>query len=240
MSSDFEKSAFGKYCYPSNNKKPILIYGIGELARMAYQYFSEDSPYTVAGFISDKEYLPKDKSAFGLEITDAEQIGFKILPEDYQIFVAFSGANLSYPRSNKVTELASLGFTLPSYVSSYAFLASDARIGTNVMIFEHNTIQSEVKIEDSAIIWSGNHIGHQSRIGVGCFLSSHVCIGGRTEVGNNSYLGMNSTVRDQLVIGPNSVIGANSYVSKDFPGNGVAFGSPAKLIPSIDPFKAIN
>lgn len=240
MASDFEKSGFGKYLYPNYSEKPLLIYGIGELARIALQYFSEDSPYTVAGFISDKEFLPKEKNAFGLQVIDAQQIGSKILPENYQIFVAFSGTNLSYPRSNKVVELSGLGFTLPSYVSSYAFFAPDAHIGSNVMIFEHNTIQSEVKIENSSIIWSGNHIGHQTRIGVGCFLSSHVCIGGRTEIGNNSYFGMNSTVRDQLVIGPNSVIGANSYVNKNFPGNGVAFGSPAKLIPSIDPFGAVN
>jgi sugar O-acyltransferase (sialic acid O-acetyltransferase NeuD family) len=240
MKSDFHTSSFGKYQYPNHIDMPLLIYGVGELARIALQYFSEDSPYTVTGFISDKDFLPKDNIAFGLQVIDAQQIGSTVLPENHNIFVAFSGANLSYPRSNKVAELASLGFTLPSYVSSYAFIASDANIGSNVMIFEHNTIQSEVLIEDSSIIWSGNHIGHQSRIGIGCFISSHVCIGGRTEVGNNSYFGMNSTVRDQLVIGPNSVIGANSYVSKNFPGNGVAFGSPAKLIPSIDPFKAIN
>jgi sugar O-acyltransferase (sialic acid O-acetyltransferase NeuD family) len=240
MRSEFETLNFGRYRYPSSCEKPLLIYGIGELARIALQYFSEDSPYTVAGFISDKEFFPKENSLFGLQVIDAQQIGSTVLPENHNIFVAFSGANLSYPRSNKVAELANLGFTLPSYVSSYAFTASDAYIGSNVMIFEHNTIQSEVRIEDSSIIWSGNHIGHQSRIGVGCFLSSHVCIGGRTEVGNNSYFGMNSTVRDQLVIGPNSVIGANSYVSKNFPGNGVAFGSPAKLIPSIDPFGAVN
>ena len=59
-------------------------------------------------------------------------------------------------------------------------------------------------------------------------------------MGNNSYFGMNSTVRDKLVIGPNSVIGSNSYVSKNFLGNGVAFGTPAKLVPSIDPFKSVN
>ena len=240
MDSDFHKPAFGKFTYPNHGDKPLLIYGIGELARIALKYFSDDSPYSVSGFISDSEFLPRDLMALGLKVIDAREIGSSVLPEDYNIFVAFSGVSLSYPRSNKVTELARLGFTLPSYVSSYAFIASDARIGSNVMIFEHNTIQSEVTIEDSTIVWSGNHIGHQTSIGIGCFISSHVCIGGRTKVGNNSYFGMNSTVRDQLTIGPNSVIGSNSYVSKNFPGNGVAFGNPAKLVPSIDPFKAVN
>jgi sugar O-acyltransferase (sialic acid O-acetyltransferase NeuD family) len=240
MKNDFRKPTFGKYHYPDFQDKPLLIYGIGELARIALQYFSEDSPYSVSGFISDAEFRTSDDTAFGLKVINADEIGSTVTPENYNIFVAFSGVNLSYPRSNKVAELADLGFTLPSYVSSYAFCAPDSGIGSNVMIFEHNTIQSEVTIEDSSILWSGNHIGHQTRIAKGCFVSSHVCIGGRTNVGNNSYFGMNSTVRDQLNIGPNSVIGSNSYVNKDFPGNGVAFGSPAKLIPSLDPFKAVN
>jgi sugar O-acyltransferase (sialic acid O-acetyltransferase NeuD family) len=240
MKSEFAKSGFGKYRYPEFEDKPLLIYGVGELARLALQYFSEDSPYSVTGFIADTQFRKKDGSAFGLRVIGAEEICATVRPEDYNIFVAFSGTNLSYPRSNKVTQLANLGFNLPSYVSSYAFCAPDASIGSNVMIFENNTIQSEVTIADSAILWSGNHVGHQTKIGKGCFISSHVCIGGRTEIGNNSYLGMNSTVRDQLTIGPNSVIGSNSYVNKDFPGNGVAFGSPAKLAPSLDPFKAVN
>ena len=240
MNRDFHKPVFGKFTYPNHGDKPILIYGIGEIARIAFEYFSEDSPYSVSGFIADSEFIPRDSMVFGLKVIDAREIGLSVNPEDYNIFVAFSGVSLSYPRSNKVTELARLGFTLPSYVSSYAFIASDACIGSNVMIFEHNTIQSEVTIEDSTIVWSGNHIGHQTSIGTGCFITSHVCIGGRTRVGNNSYFGMNSTVRDKLVIGPNSVIGSNSYVSKNFLGNGVAFGTPAKLVPSIDPFKSVN
>jgi acetyltransferase-like isoleucine patch superfamily enzyme len=51
---------------------------------------------------------------------------------------------------------------------------------------------------------------------------------------------MNSTVRDQVTIGENTVVGANSYVHKDFEGNAVLFGVPAKKLPSSDPMKAIN
>jgi sugar O-acyltransferase (sialic acid O-acetyltransferase NeuD family) len=243
--NNFETSAsikfgFGKFEYDTSDERPILIYGIGELGRLALQYFSSDSPYVVAGFLCDPEFMPVDKKANGLDVYDSRELGTKFLPETHRIFVAFSGVNLSYPRSNKVQELKEMGYTLPSYVSSFAFIAPDAVVGSNVLIFEHNTIQSEVIIEDSSILWSGNHIGHQTKICSGSFISSHVCIGGRTVVGNNSYLGMNSTVRDQIVLGSNSVVGSNSYVNKNFEGNGVVFGSPAKLIPTIDPFKAVN
>jgi sugar O-acyltransferase (sialic acid O-acetyltransferase NeuD family) len=239
-SPEINSADFGKYKYDTLDERPILIYGIGELGRLAFQYFSSDSPFIVEGFLCDSEFMPDDKKAYGLDVYDSRDIGTKFLPTTHRIFVAFSGVNLSYPRSNKVQELKQLGFSLPSYVSSFAFIAPDAVIGSNVMIFEHNTIQSEVIIEDSSILWSGNHIGHQTKICSGSFISSHVCVGGRTIIGNNSYLGMNSTIRDQIVLGSNSVVGANSYVNKNFHGNGVVFGAPAKLIPKIDPLKAVN
>lgn len=231
---------FGVFDYKSNPGKPLLIWGIGELARLAKMYFEEDSPYDVSGFIVDSEFMPESKSAHGLPVHDSSLISSEISAEQYSIFVAFSGVGLSYPRTNKVSELLHKGFHLATYVSSRAFIASDSKVGSNVMIFEHNTIQSEVVVGNGTIIWSGNHIGHQTEIGEGVFISSHVCIGGRSTIQNNSYFGMNSTIRDQIEIGPNSVVGANSYVHKSFLGNGVLFGSPAKLIPKIDPFKAVN
>lgn len=231
---------FGKFEYSRNTGLPLLIYGVGELARLAKAYFTEDSPYEVGGFIVDDEFMPESKTVFGLPVHSAIEIGKTITNDSHSIFVAFSGVGLSYPRTSKVADLKSYGFHLASYVSSYAFVASDAKIGENVMIFEHNTIQSEVQIGNASIIWSGNHVGHQTVIDEGAFISSHVCIGGRTKIGRNSYFGMNSTIRDQIELGPNSVVGSNSYVHKNFVGNGVIFGVPAKLMPTVDPFKAVN
>jgi sugar O-acyltransferase (sialic acid O-acetyltransferase NeuD family) len=231
---------FGQFTYPLDSTRPILIYGLGELARLAFTYFSEDSPHEVAGFIVDPEFGTEEVEYLNLPIQSSQEVGKTITPDKFDIFVAFSGQQLSYPRSNKVKDLLDKGFTLPSYVSSFSFIASDAIIGNNVMIFEHNTIQSEVTIGNSTILWSGNHIGHQTSIGEGVFVSSHVCIGGRTRVANNCYFGMNSTVRDQVTIGENTVVGANSYVHRDFAGNAVIFGVPAKRLPGSDPMKAVN
>lgn len=231
---------FGQFSYPIVTTRPLFIYGIGELARLALTYFSEDSPHKVAGFIVDPDFAPETGQYLNLPVHLSHEIGQTITPHEFDIFVAFSGQQLSYPRSNKVRDLLDKGFTLPSYVSSYAFIAPDATIGSNVMVFEHNTIQSEVTIGNSTILWSGNHIGHQTSIGEGVFISSHVCIGGRTTIDDNCYFGMNSTVRDQITIGKNTVVGANSYVHRDFIGNAVIFGVPAKHLPGSDPMKAVN
>ena len=51
------------------------------------------------------------------------------------------------------------GYQPASYISSNAFVWSNAKIGDHCFIFENNTVQPFVEIGDNVILWSGNHIG---------------------------------------------------------------------------------
>lgn len=232
-------STFGKYCYTNlDTTKPLYIFGAGEFARIAAHYFSEDSPFNIEGFVVDDEFL-ENSTYLGFQVLKSSEFYVRFGPSQVNVFVAFSGAQLSIPRLMKVDELKLAGYTTVSYVSSHTFIDSDTEIGSNVFIFENNTIQSQVSVGDATVVWSGNHIGHQTKIGAGCFVSSHVCIGGNTKIANNCYFGMNSTIRDGIIIGTKCVVGANSYVNKSQDGNSVIFGIPAKPIRGIDPMDAI-
>ncbi len=48
-------------------------------------------------------------------------------------------------------------------------------------------------------------------------------------IGNNVWIGAGTVVCPGVTIGDNTVIGAGSVVTKDIPGNVVAFGSPCKV-----------
>ena len=52
---------------------------------------------------------------------------------------------------------------------------------------------------------------------------------GIIKVGDNVLLGANVIVLPNVVIGENVVIGAGSVVTKDIPGNYLAFGIPATV-----------
>ena len=229
---------FGNYSYEFSTPRKLVIFGSGEFARIANLYFSQDSPYEVFAHLTDDEFydtefinsVPVFKTETNLRNLD---------PQEFHLFVAISGKQLSIPRMIKIQELRNLGFRFASYVSSRSFVMEDCSFSDNVFIFENNTLQSKVQIGSGSVLWSGNHIGHLSRIGSGCFLSSHVCVGGATQVLDNCYLGMNSTIRDQIVVSERTVVGANTYVNRNFDGNCVLFGSPAKILPGADPLLAV-
>jgi hypothetical protein len=49
----------------------LVIYGAGDIARLAHHYFSHDSPHDVAGFIVDHAFRKAD-TFLGLPLGDAE------------------------------------------------------------------------------------------------------------------------------------------------------------------------
>ncbi len=53
-------------------------------------------------------------------------------------------------------------------------------------------------------------------------------------LGKNVWLGAGVTVLGGVTIGDNSIVGAGSIVTKDIPPNCIAYGSPCKVIRTID------
>lgn len=61
---------------------------------------------------------------------------------------------------------------------------------------------------------------------------------GRIVIRDNCFIGVNSILMPNITIGPNSVVGAGAVVTKDVPPNTIVAGVPARVIMSIDEYKA--
>ncbi|MCB1233265.1 MAG: acetyltransferase [Verrucomicrobiae bacterium] len=195
-------------------KKPVVIFGCGEIAQLAQYYFDTDSDYEVAGFTVDAEYLKAD-SFLDLPAVPFESVEERFPPGDFEMFVAVSYAKINQVRQKKADEAGAKGYRLASYISSRASVLTREPIGENAFILEDNTIQPFAHIGRNVTLWSGNHIGHHSRIGDHCFISSHVVISGGAIVEPYCFLGVNCTIRDHITIGASSVIGAGALVMAD-------------------------
>lgn len=198
----------------SQTELPIVIIGAGETAAIAYEYFTTDSPYKVAGFVVEREFIKED-SFQGLPIAAFEDIKDKFPPKKFKVFVAISSTKLNRIRTRLYQSVCEMGYECVSYISSRAFIWHDAVIGDNCFIFENNTVQPFVRIGNNVVLWSGNHIGHNTVIHDNCFIASHCVISGFCEIGENCFLGVNSTVINNIFIAKDCFIGASALIQKN-------------------------
>lgn len=205
-------------------KKPLVIFGTGDIAQLAHYYFSIDSEYKVVAFTVDAAY--RTETTFSnLPIIAFEEISKYYTPEQCEIFVALSYSKLNAVRKEKYLAAKALGYRIASFISSHATVLNDGRIGENCFIFEDNTIQPFVTIGNNVTLWSGNHIGHHSVVRDHSFISSHVVVSGGVEIGEQCFIGVNATLRDHIKIGDRCVVGAGALLLADAAPEGVYIGA---------------
>ena len=212
---------------------PLVIFGTGQIAELAWFYFTHDSTYRPVAFTVDRAYIKGD-TFHGLPVVAFDELPSQYDPQSVHAFVALSYAKINEVRARKVDEVRQAGYRCASYVSSKATTFPGFVAGGNCFILEDNTIQPFASIGDNVTLWSGNHIGHHSVIEDDCFISSHVVISGGVRVGRRTFIGVNSTIRDHVSIGERCVIGAGSLLVADAADGGVysASASERSRVPS--------
>ena len=158
---------------------------------MAYEYFTHDSSFSVAGFAVEAAHL-SETTVCDLPVVPLGAVREVFPPASHRAFVAISSTQLNRIRMRLFTELRDLGYDFASYISSRAFVWHNATIGANAFILEDNVIQHRVAIGDNVVLWSGNHVGHRTIIHDHCFVASHVVISGYCDIGAGSFLGVST------------------------------------------------
>lgn len=198
--------------------KKLIIFGLSELAEVAWFYFLHDSNYKISAFTVNQEYITSD-SFHGIPVIPFENIETSYSPQEYDLFIATGYGNLNQDRAAKYIETKLKGYNCPSYISSKATTWPGLVTGDNCFILENNTIQPFVKIGNNTTLWSGNHIGHHVEILDNVFIASQVVISGGVRIESNCFIGVNATIRDHIVVAENSIIGAGALILKDTNSN---------------------
>jgi sugar O-acyltransferase (sialic acid O-acetyltransferase NeuD family) len=208
--------------------KRLVIFGTGDIARLAHYYFTNDSEYQVAGFVVDRAFRTGERF-LELPLADAEEAAVRFPPAEYDMFVALSYAKMNQLRAEKYRQMKGAGYRLATYVSSRCSYLTHTPPGDNCFILEDNTVQPFVTIGSNVTFWSGNHIGHDSTIDDHCFISSHVVVSGHVHVGERCFIGVNATLRNSITIAPGTLIGAGAVIMKDTKPKEVYLPERAKL-----------
>lgn len=201
-------------------KKPLILFGTGDIAQLAHYYFTTDSEYEVVSFTVDADYL-QDKTFCGLPVVPFEELTQQYPPDHYDLFVALGYSKINAVRKEKYLAAKASGYQLATFLSSYATVLNASSVGENCFILEDNTIQPFVTIGNNVTLWSGNHIGHHTMIKDHAFIASHVVISGGVKIGEQCFIGVNATLRDHITIGDRCVIGAGALLLTDVEAEGV-------------------
>ncbi len=205
-------------------KRPLVIFGTGDIAQLACHYFRVDSEYDVVAFTVDSDYITGDFFC-QIPVFAFEEIAKHYSAEECDLFIAISYTKLNKLRKEKFLQVKQMGYRLATYISSRATVLNDGCIGENCFIFEDNTIQPFVTIGNNVTLWSGNHIGHHSTIKDHSFIASHVVVSGGVEIGEQCFVGVNATLRDHIKVGEKCVIGAGALLLSDAEPEGVYIGT---------------
>lgn len=208
----------------------IVIFGTGDIARLAHFYFKRDSPHEVVGFTVDAAFRTSDTFE-GLPLVAFESVATAFPPSDFEMFIALAYGRMNHLRAERYTQAKAAGYRLVSYVSSKCTFLSDHPVGDNCFILEDNTIQPFVRIGSNVTLWSGNHIGHDSTIEDHCFLASQIVVSGRVVIKPYCFIGVNATLHNAITIAPGTLIGAGAVITKDTVEKGVYVPRRAERMP---------
>ncbi len=192
----------------------IVIFGAGDIARLADFYFSTDSEHEVVAFTVDAGYLTGE-TFLDRPLLPFDQVASAYPPSSHKMFVALSYAKMNQVREAKCLDARAAGYDLVSYVSSRCSFLTRYPTGDNCFILEDNTVQPFVRIGNNVTLWSGNHIGHDSTIGDHSFVSSHVVVSGHVQMGSNCFVGVNATIGNGVTVAPFTLVGAGALIMKD-------------------------
>ncbi len=208
----------------------VVVFGNGQNASMAYWDLSHDSPYEVAAFTVDREYMKED-TLFELPVVPFEDIESICPPSQYKMFLPISFRKVNRLRAERYYQAKAKGYHLISYISSEATTWAGLAVGDNCYIRANSLIQPFAEIGNDVTIGGASLVSHHSVIKDHCYVGAHAVVSGNTIVEPYCFIGANATIRDGITIARECVIGAGALILEDTQERGVYKAMSAVLLP---------
>lgn len=207
----------------------VVIFGTGQISRLAWHQLSHDSPHRVVAFTVDSAYRT-EPTFCGLPVEAFETLAERLPPERFAMLVPLSYRELSRVRREKYLAAKALGYRFVTYVASGARVDASAELGENCYIDTGAIIQGFSRLGDNCVVRAGAIVGHDVVLGCHCFVSSGAVIGGGTTIGDGCVVALNSTVLNGLKVADACMIGAGAVLTADAGESGTYLGVPARRV----------
>lgn len=135
-------------------------------------------------------------------------------------------------RRNTQMRLQQLGWRFGTVRHPSAIVSPRARISGGVQLLAGSIVQTGADIGPGSIVNTGAVIEHDCEVGGFVHAAPRSLLCGDVKVGPGSHIGAGAVVKQGLRLGPNTLIGAGAVVVKDFAGDGMLVGAPARVVES--------
>lgn len=211
--------------------KPILIFGVGTLARLSLYYSTIEMGLEVIGFVVDSDKKEIDEFC-GLPVLDWENCLSQHPPTKTSMYIAI-GYRKMRERQRLFERSKQAGYFLQNIISNSAFVAETVLMGENNFIMPGVVLEPEVRLGTNNVIWSNTTLCHDAVIGHHNFFASNVTVGGEVTVGDRCFFGFSATVSHQRNVGNDVLVAAQSLLLEDGISSGRYQGVPAKRVENI-------
>ena len=212
-------------CHPDvHSEKPIVIYGIGQQAQVAYHYLTYELQRTVVGFVIDLEQHPKE--IFSLPVHNLQAVESSLQNGDLEIFIAIGSIALNAIREyflgfflERRFKVACVSLRCPPHVSSQQTV--------NTFIDSSSQIGPFSSLGNNLILYNAT-ISHHCTIGDNVSINSAL-VGANCSIGRNCVIALSATVESGVTIGEYSLIDSGSLVKEDVPPYSVVTAPRARI-----------
>ncbi len=206
-------------------KQPILLIGAGGHSRACIDVIERLGTFQIAGLVSSAAE------------EGSEQLGYPILGTDSDLptlrkhcshaLVAVGQIRSPALRKRLFVQALSLGFILPTLVSTRAHVSRHAKVGVGTVVMHGAVVNAGAEIGANCIINSLALVEHDARVDDHCHISTGAILNGGVHVGSGTFIGSGSTVQEGLRIGSSCIVGMGQSVSLPL-ANGMQ--QPAKKV----------
>ncbi len=207
----------------------VVIFGTTEMAMMCHLFFTHDSPYEVAGFTSERDFI-KEATCCSLPVVPFEDIERVYPPDEFRMFVAMFYGKVNKNRSEKYQQAKDKGYQLINYISSKATIWPGIKIGDNCLISDNVIIHPFSEIGNNNVLGPACFLSHHVIVKDHCYLCPHAAILGGVTIEPYCFIGTNATIRDDVTISQGCVIGAGALILHNTEEGQVYKGRGAELL----------
>ncbi|MCS3765315.1 acetyltransferase [Bradyrhizobium centrosematis] len=208
--------------------RPVIIIGAGGHASVVADALLE-SGFNVIGF-TDRNPRLHGTVLVGLPVLGEDK---RVLAghrqEEVMLANGLGGVGSNELRQQVQIEYEEYGWRFATVRHPSAVVSRRAMMADSVQLLAGSIVQIGAVVETGVIANTGAVIEHHCEIGRFVHVAPGALLCGGVKVGSGSHIGAGAVIKQGVRLGPNTLVGAGAVVLKDFEGNGMLLGAPARL-----------